>query len=61
MSSSPPPPAADHEQRRLARLRELAVLDTAPEPVFDAITRIAAQVCGTPIASGSRPGSGSRA
>ncbi len=28
----------------------LAVLDTGPEPVFDALVRIAAAVCGTPIA-----------
>ncbi|MDB5897689.1 MAG: barA 12 [Ramlibacter sp.] len=38
------------ERRRLARLRMLAVLDTQPEPVFDALARIAAAVCGTPIA-----------
>ncbi|MCG2595673.1 PAS-domain containing protein [Ramlibacter sp. XY19] len=50
MSPTQPPSAADEEQRRLARLRELAVLDTAPEPVFDALVRIAAAVCGTPIA-----------
>ena len=38
------------EQRRLATLAELAVLDTPPEPVFDAITALAAQVCQVPIA-----------
>ena len=38
------------ETRRLAALRELGVLDTLPEPVFDAITNTAAQLCGVPIA-----------
>jgi len=38
------------EQRRLAALAELAVLDTPPEPVFEAITALAAQVCQVPIA-----------
>jgi PAS domain S-box-containing protein len=38
------------DTRRLAALQELAVLDTPPEPVFDAITAMAAQVCEVPIA-----------
>jgi diguanylate cyclase (GGDEF)-like protein/PAS domain S-box-containing protein len=38
------------EELRLARLRELAVLDTEPEPLFDALTRAAAAVTGKPIA-----------
>lgn len=38
------------ERRRLDALRSLNVLDTASEPVFDAITEAAAQVCGVPIA-----------
>jgi len=48
----PPPPLseADQERRRLARLRMLAVLDSEPEPVFDALARIATAICGTPIA-----------
>ena len=54
MTSTAPAPAApetdEAERRRLARLRMLAVLDTDPEPVFDALVRIAAAVCGTPIA-----------
>ncbi len=41
---------AVEETRRLAALRELGVLDTLPEPAFDAITRAAAQLCGVPIA-----------
>ena len=38
------------EAERLARLRELVILDTAPEAVFDAIARMASEVCGAPIA-----------
>lgn len=41
---------ASEETRRLAALRELGVLDTLPEPAFDAITASAAQLCGVPIA-----------
>jgi diguanylate cyclase len=37
------------EAQRLARLRALAVLDTGPEALFDAIARVAADVCGAPI------------
>ena len=43
-------PFAAEETRRLAALRELGVLDTLPEPAFDAITATAAQLCGVPIA-----------
>jgi PAS domain S-box-containing protein len=50
----PPPPATDaptaDEQRRLQTLHGLEVLDTLPEPVFDAITTAAANACGVPIA-----------
>ena len=38
------------ETRRLAVLRQLGVLDTAPEAAFDTVTRTAAQLCGVPIA-----------
>jgi diguanylate cyclase (GGDEF)-like protein/PAS domain S-box-containing protein len=38
------------EEHRLASLRELGVLDTEAEPAFDAVARMAAQVCGAPIA-----------
>lgn len=37
------------EVQRLARLRMLAVMDTEREPIFDALTRLAADLCGTPI------------
>lgn len=43
-----PMPAS--EAQRLARLRAASILDTAPEPAFDALTRVAARVLGTPIA-----------
>ena len=38
------------EAERLAELRSLEILDTAPEPAFDDLARIAAFVCGAPIA-----------
>ncbi len=38
------------EQARLAALREYDILDTLPESAYDDIARIAAQICGTPIA-----------
>jgi len=37
------------EGARLACLRDLHVLDTLPEPVFDDIVRLASLICGTPI------------
>jgi PAS domain S-box-containing protein len=38
------------EDRRLARLAALAVMDSEPEPLFDHLTALAAQLCGTPVA-----------
>ncbi len=38
------------EQRRLAQLQALQVLDSEPEPLFDTLTRLASEICGTPIA-----------
>ena len=46
----PPAPPPANESERLERLRALAVLDTAPEPLFDTLSRLAASICGTPIA-----------
>ena len=40
----------DNEQSRVAALDQYAILDTAPEDVFDDLTRLAAHICGTPIA-----------
>lgn len=47
MVTPPPPP---DEDRRLARLAALAVMDSEPEPLFDHLTALAAQICGTPVA-----------
>ena len=41
-------PTAD-EAARLAALHALQVMDTLPEPVYDDIVALAAQICGTPI------------
>jgi GAF domain-containing protein len=45
-------PAAlpEREADRLDALREYRVLDTPPEDEFDGLARLAAQICGTPIA-----------
>ena len=43
-------PAADREAERLAALAALHILDTDPEERFDRITRLAAEIFGTPIA-----------
>ena len=37
------------EAERLDALRAYGILDTAPEEVFDELTRLAAQICGVPI------------
>ncbi|NCT85644.1 MAG: PAS domain S-box protein [Comamonadaceae bacterium] len=44
-----PPPPPD-EDRRLARLAALAVMDSQPEPLFDHLAALAAQICDTPVA-----------
>jgi len=43
---SPPP----DESARLAALKGYDILDTPAEAEFDDFTRLAAQICGTPIA-----------
>ncbi len=45
-----PPPLPADEAERLNALRELVVLDSAPEAVFDSIAQLASQVCGVPVA-----------
>lgn len=47
MQIAPLPP---DETARLCALQCYAILDTAPEATFDKLTRLAAQLCGTPIA-----------
>jgi hypothetical protein len=44
------PPTPGNEAQRIAALREYRVLDTLPEQAYDDITRLAAQICGTPVA-----------
>jgi|GEM_PF-469940 len=43
-------PLPDNEPQRIARLRELNLLDTAPEMLFDAIAKLAARICDASIA-----------
>lgn len=43
-------PLPDHESARLKALRQYHILDTGPEQVFDDITKLAAFICGAPIA-----------
>src|SRR3990170_1825399 len=45
-----PPAVPRNEAERLAALRRYDILDTSAEAEFDDLTRIATQVCGTPIA-----------
>ena len=43
-------PLPANEAERLEVLRSLSILDTAPEDIFDDLTRLASQICNTPIA-----------
>ncbi|MDB5959063.1 MAG: hypothetical protein JWP59_357 [Massilia sp.] len=49
--TSPVCPPTPYEQRRLAALRELDLLDTAPSEAFDRITRMAARLFDLPVAA----------
>ena len=46
-----PVPLPDDEVQRLARLRALSVLDSAPEALFDGLAEAAAAALGTPMAA----------
>jgi signal transduction histidine kinase len=46
----PAAPAPSAERHRLATLHRYQILDTAREAAFDDITRLAALICGTPMA-----------
>ncbi len=46
-----PAPLRSDEDRALAALRALQVLDSPPEPEFDALVRTAALVCGVPVSA----------
>ncbi|OYW32599.1 MAG: hypothetical protein B7Z51_02945 [Methyloversatilis sp. 12-65-5] len=48
MIAAPPPP---DETERLIALHDTALLDTPAEPPFDDLTRLASQICGTPMAA----------
>jgi len=43
-------PLRSHEIDRLHALQQYDILDTSPEPAFDDLTRLAAQICQTPTA-----------
>ncbi len=43
-------PLPDDEALRLNALNQYEILDTLPEAAFDDLTRLAAHICGTPIA-----------
>ncbi|PIG95322.1 GAF domain-containing protein [Gloeocapsopsis sp. IPPAS B-1203] len=43
-------PLPSNEEARLKALREYKILDTDPEQAFDDLTRLASQICETPIA-----------
>ena len=42
--------SSEERRRRVAALQSMAILDTPPEEGFDALTRLAAKVCATPVA-----------
>jgi diguanylate cyclase (GGDEF)-like protein len=44
-------PLPENEEARLAALRDYRILDTPAEQEYDDITFLAAQICGTPMAS----------
>ncbi|MFM8899207.1 MAG: diguanylate cyclase domain-containing protein [Burkholderiales bacterium] len=49
-SSAALTPRPDNEAARLRAVQDLCILDTGPEPEFEAIARVAARLFGTPMA-----------
>lgn len=49
-STAPAASGDSYEAQRLEQLASFAVLDTAPEKVFDGLTALAAHLCATPMA-----------
>lgn len=45
----PAAPKHHQEEERLRKLKELEILDTGAEPIFDEITQLASEICGVPI------------
>lgn len=49
-SSSSKYPVPDDEEERLEALRDLDILDSSPEGTYDALVRLASEICDVPIA-----------
>ncbi|HKY32669.1 MAG TPA: sigma 54-interacting transcriptional regulator [Candidatus Polarisedimenticolia bacterium] len=45
------PPVPDNEEERAESVRRTGLLDTPPEPEFDDLARLAAELCGAPMAA----------